>query len=310
MKPVARVFGLTSIFIGGFLFFLLLTFDYGVLKEALSSQISQQTGMNITIGAMRPSFPLGIELDDFLLQNPDSQRLELKRIKVKLSLLNLFIGKLGILTELTSATGGSLEAYCKFSLFEIIKGTATLPSRLELNSRQFPLENSISFALKSLAAAPTTNPLLAPILKEITFSTNLDATIDLLINTKDPGQSAGTIDAKFRQAKLMLNTPSLALPDQEFQKAEIVARIDSGNLKFDEKSGFQSKDLELSINGSIKLASPLAATGLKMRIGIKFMEALRESLGFVLGAFSGAGDSGEMAIELNGTVGTPQVQTM
>lgn len=310
MKPAAKIFAFTSIFIVGFLFFLVLTFDYGVLKEALSAQVSQQTGQNITIGAMRPSLPIGVTLDDFLLQSDASQRLEFKKIRMKVSILSLLIGRLGLFAELSAANGGKLETYCSLSLLDLIKGQDPIPNHVELHASSFPLENSISFILKHLASSPATNPLLSPILKEINFITDFDANIDLSLNAKDPGQSTGVIEARFKKAKLMLNTPSLALPDQDFEKAEIIAKIDAGTLKFADNSGFHSKDLDLSINGSIKFGAPLSNTGLKMRMGIKFMEQLRESLGFILGAFSGGGDSGQMTVEINGTIANPQVQTM
>lgn len=123
-RPV-RITGMIGLFFISFLFFLYFTFPYGVLKEALRSQIATATGIDVRMKTMGPKFPVGVSADEIEIRSPGSDvPLKFKQVKISVSLLNLLIGRLGVGIGLVDGAGGTLNAGAKLGLFGLMSGDA------------------------------------------------------------------------------------------------------------------------------------------------------------------------------------------
>ena len=203
----------------------------------------------------------------------------------------------------------AMGVFIVIPLSAVLGGGNIIPSRIELDSQNFRVDDLAAFALSAMASGSDVNPLLGPVLQGIGFSGKLDGAIDLSIDTSAPQQSAGTIKIKFKDAVLKLSDPSLGLPDQQFSKAGIQAALNNGVLVIDKGAGFESDELTLSAGGSVAVKSPLSGSQLQLEILVKLQKSLAEKFGFLLDAFSGgAAQNGELRLQVKGPLSQPSTQ--
>lgn len=307
MKRTLQILSLICFFFISFLLFLYLTFPYEVLKEQIALGVAQVTGFNMRLGQLGPDLPIGLEAKDVkLTASNGASSMQVKTLSVELGLASLFLGQLHVDVGATAGSG-MLRAGIDFSLLSLATG-AVFPSRITLESKAFPLDTFIDFALNTIANTPSSNPMLAPLLGAIGVSAQLNANASLDLNTKNPTQSKGDVDIQLAKAVLKLSHPTLGLPDQQLKKAIIKARLDSGTLILDKSSGIVSDELQISPEGKITLKPVPAASQLDMKVALKLDRGLKEKFGFLLDAASGTATAdGQLTMQLRGPLSGPAV---
>ena len=127
-----------------FVFFLYLTFPYGVLKEVLVSKITesiQKSGypVRVGIGSLRPNWITGIQAENVIVSNSTDSTalLKLGKVTARINLLPLLIGQIGI-SAYVSQSGGYLDADLKIPIFGAIKGAG--PKFVQVNFKSFSLD--------------------------------------------------------------------------------------------------------------------------------------------------------------------------
>jgi hypothetical protein len=312
MKKVLHALLYVALFIFSFALFLFITFPYEVLKESLSAEISQQSGMQVRIGEMGASLPLGLKAKDIKIENGPSS-LALKSLSANVSVFSLLLGKVRAQAGVEAGQGasmGDMEVGVDFGILDLIKGEQT-PRHLSFIAHGFPIEPVVSFALMQAANAPGANPMVAPLLSALGVAGALNSKIEMDLDSKNPTQSSGSMDVSFNKAILKLSHPSLGLPDQEFKRAGIKAKVEGGKLMIDKASGFFADEIELAIpKGEVTLKADPTASLLDVTLGLQLNKGLKEKFGFIIDAIVGnAASDGKLTVQIRGPMGAPTVQT-
>ncbi len=308
-KVVLQVAALVALFLVSFVLFLFLTFPYEVLKESLAAEISQNTGLIVRIGDMSADFPLGMTAEKVKVESPTgTSSMSFKSLSVDVSVLKFFLGKVSVALSATEGAG-ELELGADFGILDLI-ANQPVPKRFRFESKNFPLDDLVGFALNSAANSPTANPMVAPLISAIGVSALLNGKADFALDAKSPAQSTGEMEISLSKAILKLSHPSLGLPDQEFRSAKIGAKVEAGDVVFAKNSGFISDELELLTEGKIKLnQQPLNST-LDMKVVFRLNKGLKEKFGFLVDAMTGSATSeGQLTMQLRGPMEAPAVTT-
>ncbi len=309
MKTWIKVTLLVGLFIASFILFVFMTFPYEVLKESLSAEISQSTGYTVRIGKLSSNFPVGLHASNIKVDSPQSTTtLTLSSLDVDVSLLRLFLGKVGADVTLTSGTG-VIELGGSLGILDLINGI-TVPNRVTFFAKDFPLDQAVSFGLAIAANGPDANPMVAPLISAIGFTGNLNGKMDFKLDGKNPTLSTGSAAFNLTKAQLKLSHPSLGLPDQDLVKADIAAKVEAGSMVFDPKSGFVSDELELLTEGKIVLKPDLFGSMMDMKIVFKLDKTMKEKFGFIIDAVTGnSTNEGQLTMQVRGPVDQPAVTT-
>jgi type II secretion system protein N len=309
MKTWIKVVMLIGLFLASFILFVFMTFPYEVLKESLSAEISQSTGYTVRIGKLSSNFPIGLHASNIKVDSPQSTTtLTLNSLDVDVSLLRLFIGKVGADVTLTSGSG-VIELGGNLGILDLINGI-TVPNRVTFYAKDFPLDQAVSFGLAIAANGPDANPMVAPLISAIGFTGNLNGKMDFKLDGKNPTLSTGSASFNLTKAQLKLSHPSLGLPDQDLTKADIAARVEAGSMVLDPKSGFVSDELELLTEGKIVLKPDLFGSMMDMKIVFKLDKTMKEKFGFIIDAVTGnSTNEGQLTMQVRGPVGQPAVTT-
>lgn len=308
-KPL-RTAGFVLFFIASFVFFLYFTFPYEVLKETVSSEISSMTGFNVRIGKLDSNFPVGIEAKDVVVNAGGDKSIQISRLKAKVSLLWLLLGRISVSTEIQDRGGGVLSLDVGLNAFKLIFSQNFIPSHVELESEQFSIGQWIDFALVALSKGSNMNPLVGPLLTKLGFIGKLKADVNLDLDSSDPAQSSGSADIQFKDAMLILSDPTFNLPDQKFSKAGIQAKMSQGSLVVEKGSGFFGNDFVLEADGKMLLKAILSKSLLDFGVKISLKKALKEQFGSILDAVMGGSKEGQINIKISGNLSTPNIQTL
>ena len=302
MKKIISIFGLVGLFLLSFVVFLYLTFPYEVLKETLSVELSGKTGFNIQIGELNPRLPLGIQAIEVHIDHKDGAKgLHFNKVIADVSILSLFVGSISTELELDSG-GGQLDLETDISISDLIAGTP-FPNDVTLEAQRFPIDDLISFALNNADDGSNT---MVGLLKNIGLSAKLEGTAAIDLNKSNPTQSSGAINLKFNDALLILSNPMVGLEDQEFKKAEIRAKVESGRVVIDKTSQFISNDLDIGLGGRVDLKSNLAQSQLNVEASIKLGGEIQKVFGWVIGsATKDPSRDSECTIRINGLMSRP-----
>lgn len=303
--------GIGAIFAVSFFFFLLVTFPYEILKESISNGLSRVTGLSITMSDFGAKLPIGMKASGLSVssQGQKAKTIKLNQLSARINPFYAFAGKLAIKVYVENPDQSAMDLFVVIPLSAAFGSGNPVPSRIEVDARNFRVDELAAFALSAMASGNDVNPLLGPVLQAIAFSGKLDGAIDLSIDASAPQQSAGNIKIKFKDALLKLSDPSLGLPDQRFSKAGVQAALNNGVLVIEKGSGFESDELTLSAGGSVAIKSSLPTSQLQLEILVKLQKSLAEKFGFLLDAFSGgAAKNGELRLQVKGPLSQPTTQ--
>lgn len=306
MKRISAHFGMVALFCFSFIVFLYWSFPYGVLKEALSSQIQVATGMNVRMADLGPAFPLGFNANDVEISGGGDAKVAFKSVSVRLSIWQLFLMRVGINVDIHSGNKGELEFSAAYGLFSLLSGNVSLPSRISLTAEAFPLDGIVSYVLKQAVASGVGGPVAGPILSALGFRGSLNGTALINLDSTSMSQSTGDVKLVFKDSALLLNDPSIGLPDQIFKTAQITASMLNGTLKIDPNSKFASDELMIGLDGKIGIKNVMAQSDLDLKLAVKLSGGLGDKFGWVMDGLSGgASKGGNLNLQLRGTIGAP-----
>jgi hypothetical protein len=303
--------GIGVIFGVSFLFFLLVTFPYEILKESIANGLSRVTGLTITMDDFGAKFPVGFRASGLSVtgSGAKARALKLGEVSVRVNPLYLLAGKVGAKVYLENPDKSSMDVFVALPISALLGSGNFVPTRIKLESEKFRVDDVAGFALSAMAGGPGANPLLGPVLQGIGFAGKLDGVMDLSLSPSSPQDSSGVIKLKFLDSSLKLSDPALGLPDQKFSKAGIEGSLGGGILNIDKGSGFESEELTLTAGGSVAVKSPLPASQLQIELLVKLQKSLADKFGFLLDAFSGGmARGGELRLQVKGPVSQPTTQ--
>ncbi len=294
-----------ALFFIAFLIFFLFTFPYGVLKEAIVSEISQATGFTVRVKEMGPSFLVGMDASGVRIATADgSAQVEIKSIDVSVSLLNLFIGQAKVNVELISKNNGSLESSVTWSIWQLAIDRNYVPKHIALEANDFELGGLVNVALHHVAR--TANDMFKDLLLQLIFQGNLSGSSEIKLAIDEPLQSTGNVELKIDKASLDLANPSLAVAKQTFKKALVKASLQSGKLSLDNKSGFETQEIKADFRGSTTLRNPFSNSLMDLVIALKLEGTLKDNFGFILSVVGG--NEGQLNYQITGTLARPAFQ--
>ena len=303
-KSYFRWIWYVGLFLFSFLIFFLFTFPYGVVKEAVISQVSQATGLNIRVKDVGPSFPIGIDAEELKISTQDAMaQVEFRSVDFTISVLYLFVGKLKVDAELVSKNKGKIDASASFGILQLIGGDF-VPRNISLESQDFELGPIVTLALRE--KSKTANELVKDLMNQITFVGNLTGRTEIKLATSEPIQSVGTVDLQLKKASLTINNPNLSLARQVFEKGLIKGNLANGKLSIDPNSALNSQELKVGFKGNSVLRNPFENSILDFVIALKLEGTLKDNFGFVLSVMGG-NDQG-LNYTINGTIARPNFQ--
>lgn len=306
MKKISANFGMIALFIFSFIVFLYWSFPYGVLKEALSSQIQVATGVNVRMEDLGPAFPLGFNAKDVEISGGGDAKVAFKSVTIRVALWQLFLLRLGINLDIESGKNGELEFGLAFGLPGLITKSNLVPSRITLSADSFPLDGIVSYGLKQAVASGAGGAMAGPIISSLGFRGNLTGSAVVHLDSASMSQSTGDIKLVFNDSALLLNDPSIGLPDQVFKTAQITASMAGGSLKIEPTSKFASDELMIGADGKIAVKNNFSASDLDMKLAVKLSGGLGDKFGWVMDGLSGgASKGGSLNLQLRGTVAAP-----
>ena len=229
-----------------FIFFFLVSFPWGILKEAVVAQIRGVSPISVQIGQLGPSLPFGFQADDIKLTSADgSKEVELRHVEVTISFLSLFIGDLGLSLDIVDKTGGELTLNTDIPLSQILGGQP-LPSSIDLNSDKFSIGDLVSLGLN--VYSDYADELVKGLIKQIDLRGKLIGFVNLNINSSNPTQSKGEVKLNIDKMILAINDPNLDIAPQRFKKAKVIAKLKNGSLSVDKSSGFHSQEMTVDLS--------------------------------------------------------------
>lgn len=309
LKKTLNIFGYVFIFFVSLVFFLIFTFPYDVLKDAITANAGKATGLDIRVEELAPTFPLGFEFTGVSVGKASGgPKLSYRSIEADISVLSLLIGQLGVDLELTDKKGGVLEVETGLSLFGLAFNNVFIPSKLVVNVDKFDMSQIASFGLSYLASEGKVNPLFSGMLTQIGIKGKLAGNVDLNLQPDNLAQSSGAVDLKIVNAVLRMDNPSLEMAEQKFKKAIIKANMRNGSLNISKTSGFHTQELMIDFSGNVKLQKIWNRSSLDVAIALKLDKGLKEQFGFFIDAAGGS--EGSVKYRVRGTIGRPDYITL
>lgn len=301
-----RIIGYGALFFFSFSFFLFVTFPYEVVKETIAGQLSQATGYSIQMGDLSASIPLGLKAEQIQIEAPSGATLRIASAKVKIAVLKILMGKVSPSLHLR-AGNGEFEVDLDFSLLDLAR-QVVMPRHLSFQARKFPLDDLIDFGLGVAAGGADANPMVAPLLQVIKATATLQAKGEFDLNLKTPTDSTGFADINLTNAVLKLDHPTLGLPNQQFSKALIKAKVEGGSVVIDSSSGLTAEELEFLVNGKVSLRPDPMASMLDLNMEVKLIAGLKDKFGFLIDAVTGSATSeGKLSMQVRGPLKQPTV---
>lgn len=310
MKNLWKITAYIFLSLFSFIFFLYLTFPYEVLKETLVLKASETTGMTIRIGSLGPSFPIGVSADNISITE-SGRNIQLKHASANISMLSTLLGSIQLDLELEDNKRGILEASVSVGIFDLFKmhKSTILPNYFFVEARKFLFGQIIDFILNMQAKAPDANLLVKPLLEGIDIDGQMNADIDISIDSDDLSKSQGTATISLFNTILKSVDENIDIPDQVFTKALIKSSFKNGKLLVDKSSGFVSQDLSIGFGGKIIQKPQLIRSTIDFNIPISLSGPLKDSFGFILDAMANRETKGKVSLKISGSlVPTPSIE--
>ena len=297
-----RPFLYISLFFLSFIFFVYLTFPYGVLKEAMMVEVAKATGYTVRMKEFGPSLPLGFEGEKIKISSRDgSQELELEELEVSVSLLSLLLLQVSVDVEVEGKGGGELEISSSWGLTQLAVDQNFIPSYVALEAEKFDIGSLASFGIQSYSKSA--NDLIKGTLSKVRVAGFLNGEVELDLAVDDPSSSSGTIDLRVNKGILDLNDENLGVAKQKFKKAVVQANLQKGSLQINKKSGFHTQELKVDLTGNTSFKNPIPSSRLNIGLDVKLEGKLKENFDFFLDM--AGGKNGGVKYKLSGTLGRP-----
>jgi len=273
-------------FLLGFVFFLYLTFPYGVLKELMSAQIQKQTGYAIRMQNLKPALMIGIKGDKIVMQKLGASRsFEFDRARINLVLWKVLVGKASIRTKLSGKKLGALTVQTDTPLISLIFGKAS-SGGVQVWADKFRVDDLSAFALNSMANSKGVSPVIQPILEQLGIDGQISGEVSLAMKNADPSTADGFVDLTLSNAQIRFD-PEMGIPDQIIKKGLIAAKIKKGNVKIDRKTIIDASDLSLKLEGGVKIEKQTKNSQLGLTVNLGLGGQLLDSIGYFLPGLGG-----------------------
>jgi hypothetical protein len=306
MNKIGQRILLGFVFVVMFFFFLYLSFPYGVLKETITAKISSETGITMRIDELSPAFPFGIKANGVEMIGGEKTKLKFKQVKATLSILKLFTLKFGVDIDVLAEPKGSLELGASIPILGLFGKHAGMPSDVSFTAKTFPMQGLVTYILRYLSDSGAASPLVAPLLGAMEFRGDLSGNSDFDIDQASISQSVGQVDLKFDQAILVLSHPSIGLPDQVFQTAQLKAKMTNALFTIDPATKFKAEEMELALSGKVSVKNVIPQSDMDVQVSANLSGSLGEKFGWIMDSLSGgASKGGVMNLQLRGTLGLP-----
>ncbi len=272
-----------------FIFFLYLTFPYGVLKEVLVSKITesiQKAGypVRVGIGSLRPNWITGIQAENVIVSNSTDSTalLKLGIVTARVNLLPLLIGQIGI-SAYVSQSGGYLDADLKIPMFGAIKGAG--PKFVQVNFKSFSLDPIFNHVLA--IARGSRDPamvLVLPLLAKTVAGGSLSGRIQL--DNPEPMtfvKAVGKIDLSIANGFLHIDDSTLLIPKQSFTTAKVDLNFGNNSITIGNSTKFSAEDIGIGLGGKIGLPESAAAqANADLDLELTMRGNIEKSLGFIV----------------------------
>ena len=299
-------------FLVSFFLFLFLTFPFEVLKETIAQKISQVSGLSVSMESLSPNLPLGINSEGVSIARPGGKKAKIDEIDIDFKFFALFTGNLGIGLEIED-NKGNLELDVSIPISGLLANNL-LPAFLEFQTEKFNLTELIGFGLDYYANSASVNPLIGPLLKQLSLKGAVTSSVKIDLDTKDPKSSEGNANIKFSGLSMASTDKSLGIPMQKFKTAQFIAKLSAGDFKVDPRSKFVSDQLGISLSGTVGLKNPISRSNLKMDVGMDLSGEIKENIGSLIAMLLLKTDSstwnGKATMQLSGTLGIPNVNPL
>ena len=262
------------VFTFSFGLFLFLTFPYEIFKETISNNIKRASGIDVNIGTMGMSLPVGIKLLDVKVSKPGvAQILKFEQVRVNISMLQFMMGNLGLSFKIQKSSGitkkelGQIHLGVKLGILLLIfSKTPPLPS-VNLYADNFAIDDVTNLAFGILGNSRGISPMFQPVLEAVKFTGMMTGNMNIVMSGAKAANASGIVNLELKKASLEAGA---ALSRQEFSKMLIKAEVKDGKIMFDKNSGINSRDLSLSIiGGRIVLKEPLMMSDLDVKVDLK-----------------------------------------
>jgi type II secretion system protein N len=307
VKSPKVIAGMIGVFVVSFMFFLYLSFPYGVLKEAISTGIETATGITVRMESFGPGFPLGLSAEGVEIYKGSSPRVKLESASVKVSLLQMFMFRLGAGIQLRDQKGGNVDVGLGYGIGSVLTGSVGLPSYLSITAKSFIVDSFAALAIYLTVDSGAAGASVGPLLGKLGVKGKISAAVDMNLDNVNPAQSSGSAKINLSDAVLVLSDPSLNFPDQSFKTATVSASAAGGALTIDPSTRFTTSDLELGADGKITLKPIFSASVLGLNAFLHLKGALGEQYGMLVDAMSGGlSKEGSINVQVSGTMAAPQ----
>lgn len=289
-KNLSRIFAFLGLGVASFLFFVYMTFPYGVMKEVVVDRLTkeiQRAGMpiRVSIGSLAPHWLTGIELRDVHVNNVsfENASLKLNRATVYVNPFALLIGRISMNLYLTQ-DAGSMDLDLSIPISSILAG-APSPGSASVALKSFSLEPFFNHALAFAAGSQDPAMLLiAPIAASTKIGGNLSGNIDFSNDSPEHfGDAKGSFELSIGDGFLHIENETLKIRRQSFKTADLDLKFENNKLIFGEQTRFAAEDIEIAVNGEVTFPdlskNPMQAD---LNLELAMRDKIHDTLGFIV----------------------------
>jgi type II secretion system protein N len=299
-----------GIFFGSLLFFVYLTFPFGVLKESLTAAINRNSDFNVRIGYLSSDFPVGLRAEDVVISKRGAKKsVSIKKMSVELGLLSLLIGRVRVDAEISEGSGSYLDLSTSFSLFGLMSG-AMIPNRIDLDAKNYAIGQLFEFAMSTLEFGPEYQQFIGSYLEKFKFQGKLNGLANISLDIQSPSSSQGSVSLSLIESSFTIDDPSLKIDSQIFSKFTIALKVEKGAISISDSTAILSQDLDIKGRGGINLKSDLMQSPLDVTIDYKLQGSIQKEVGSLIDMFSGGSGGGAGKVQMVGTLAQWQTKRL
>lgn len=316
MKILGRKLIYVVSFVGLFLIFLIITFPFGLLKEALIVPLSEAIGQPISIERISVGIPPKINVYAITLPQADTD-LKIHKVQVGIKISRLLFAQLHVWLkvfhhqESRRTQSGIFELHSQFQLTDLNTPTP-LPRHIQVKASHFPLTDILDYSIHTYTNSPSANLLVAPLLKQLSFKGFLQSDVDLHLESKDVSTLNGHVKLSLQKFRFESTDPNLMIPEQSFETAQIRSTIANGQIKIDPNSLIKADDIVVGAKGIIDLKNQIRSSNLDLNVDLEMSGSILNQLGVLvqMALLRGQGEwNGRANITIEGPLMAPQLRT-
>jgi type II secretion system protein N len=273
-----------------FVFFLYLTFPYGVLKEVIVDRVTQEiqkSGLPIrlSIETLDPYWITGIQLKNLTINNVtmDSVNLKLSRVRLYVNPFALLIGRVSVSLNLNQGDG-SASVKLSIPITTLMNGHPS-PRSANIELKNFAVDPFFTHALAIVAGSKDPGMLLiAPLVSKTSIGGKLTGQVSFANpNPEHFGDATGNFEVSVGDGFLHINDQTLKIRKQSFKTASLDLKFEGNALVVGKGTRFAAEDIEFALDGKFILPDlSRQATQAELNFELTMRDKIQESLGFIV----------------------------